>query len=383
MQPLHVLFVNRFYHPQGKAGPAFTVRVLAEQLIAEGDRASVLCFNADHGRVEETVNGVRVYRLPAQQDWIAASPIVEEILQSARPSIVHTHWVAGFDLSGLGRLIKNTGARFVHTIHECSFICKKGTMFRNGRSCDTVCDECVVIRPEVMEFVSQIDAVTSVSGYTLERHEERSILDGISGKHVIHNPASPVMAPSTGEYVTDGSLSVGFLGRVIHNKGVEQLMEELTRFGRKRTVRLLIAGECQPHYRRYLLERFSDLNMRFLGFVSHEELFPNIDVLAVPSILRESLPRAIIEAYANGIPVIASNSGGIPEVIDVGVTGLLVDPDRKGEICDALERLLSNEGMIRRMGTNALKKAKEFSPANALAKYRRIYAQGSDSAFDR
>jgi len=76
-----------------------------------------------------------------------------------------------------------------------------------------------------------------------------------------------------------------------------------------------------------LRKRAEGLPVEFLGYVKPEELFRLIHCLVVSSRWHEPFGRVIIETFACAIPVIASNRGGIPEIVDEGQTGWLYDPD--------------------------------------------------------
>jgi glycosyltransferase involved in cell wall biosynthesis len=96
----------------------------------------------------------------------------------------------------------------------------------------------------------------------------------------------------------------------------------------------------------------------------------------MPSVYKsETLGVAAIEASAMGIPVIASNIGGIPEVVEHNVTGILTEPGDSGAIADALMLLMRNEGLRSAMGRAARKKAEElFSFSSCVANMTNCYA---------
>jgi glycosyltransferase involved in cell wall biosynthesis len=81
--------------------------------------------------------------------------------------------------------------------------------------------------------------------------------------------------------------------------------------------------------------------VRFLGYQDDlKPLYEVLDVLAVPS-LNEPFGRVVIEAMANGVPCVAADSGGIPEIIDSGDTGILYPPGDVHALADILEELMT------------------------------------------
>ena len=88
----------------------------------------------------------------------------------------------------------------------------------------------------------------------------------------------------------------------------------------------------------------------FLGFVSDiPQFLSSVDIFVLPSVY-EGLGIAILEAMAAGKPVVASRTGGIPELLTDQVTGLLVPPKDPPALARAIAQLLSQNGLLRLMG---------------------------------
>jgi glycosyltransferase involved in cell wall biosynthesis len=86
------------------------------------------------------------------------------------------------------------------------------------------------------------------------------------------------------------------------------------------------------------------------------------------------MPTVILEALALGKPVIATAVGGIPEVVREGVNGILVSPKSPETIAKALERLLSNSGLRRKLGRAAAESVKDYTWSKIAEKYERVYS---------
>ena len=116
--------------------------------------------------------------------------------------------------------------------------------------------------------------------------------------------------------------------------------------------------------------------VHFLGNISIDEVqleLARANCLVVPS-FQENAPLTIAEAMAVGIPVVAANVGGIPEMIEDGKTGLLIDPYKPKSISDAVSKILSDETLARSMGQSAQDRAsKRFTASHACEKTLRAY----------
>jgi glycosyltransferase involved in cell wall biosynthesis len=97
--------------------------------------------------------------------------------------------------------------------------------------------------------------------------------------------------------------------------------------------------------------------------------------LVLPSIWYEGAPRIIVEAFAAGVPVLASRIGGIPESVDHEVSGFLVSPGAREEWAAAVERLL-DDAVAERLGDGAWTVWQDrFSPERALEQLESCYIQ--------
>ena len=104
------------------------------------------------------------------------------------------------------------------------------------------------------------------------------------------------------------------------------------------------------------------------------ELLASADIFVLPS-RAEGLPNAVLEAMASGLPVVATRVGGIPEIIEDGVSGLLVAPQNSAELAQALTRVLSDTELAAKLAEASRERAcSEFSFERAIAQLEEIYA---------
>jgi glycosyltransferase involved in cell wall biosynthesis len=177
--------------------------------------------------------------------------------------------------------------------------------------------------------------------------------------------------------------TIAMLGRISDWKGQDVLVRALAEPPlRERGVIGLIAGEVWPgaeHRREQVLELAETLRvddrLRLVGFRDDVgTIYGAADVVAVPSTAPDPLPGAAIEAAAAGCAVIASDHGGLPEIIRDGETGRLVAPSDPRPLAQAAAELLDDPSMRERLGIAAAADARSrFAPDRLLHAIQSLY----------
>ncbi|MEH7493228.1 glycosyltransferase family 4 protein [Neobacillus niacini] len=160
-----------------------------------------------------------------------------------------------------------------------------------------------------------------------------------------------------------------YVGRLVEIKGVHYILEAMPELIKADpTIRLIIAGSPREHkvyseHLRNLAESVKD-HVVFTSFIPNDkihELFQISDLLLVPSAQNEAFGLVNLEAMSTGIPVIATKSGGMPEIIDHGKTGLLIDPSNVSEeLTKHIPDLLSNPEKLEQMGKESVLRVRNY-----------------------
>ena len=180
---------------------------------------------------------------------------------------------------------------------------------------------------------------------------------------------------------TDGDPwpAVLYVGRMRTRKAVAVLLEAFAGLLRNQPqAHLILAGDGE--HRQALEQRARSLGIgqavRFLGAVPREQMgrwYRAADVFCLPSIY-EGFPVAILEAMAAGLPVVSTTVSGIPEAVEDGVTGLLVEPEDAAGLTGALECLAADAELCRDMGQAARRLVHErFSIDTICAAYLELW----------
>ncbi|WP_240312510.1 glycosyltransferase [Janibacter anophelis] len=175
----------------------------------------------------------------------------------------------------------------------------------------------------------------------------------------------------------DEQVRVGYVGRLAPHKGVMVLLDAI---GREPRLQLAIAGAGPQAELLRERARGDDVRGRveLVGSVDYADLpefYRSLDVLAVPSLVTdgwlEQFGRVVVEAMACGTPVVASDSGALPEV--TRGAGLLVPPGDAGELARALLRAGTDPALSATMRTEGLARAREFSWEEIGGRYVELY----------
>jgi glycosyltransferase involved in cell wall biosynthesis len=156
-----------------------------------------------------------------------------------------------------------------------------------------------------------------------------------------------------------GGLRVGYIGTIHRQKGLHVLLEAFQRLPRDGSATLRVCGNLRsyPDYAREVYDLAGgDPRINFAGRFPNEKMpeeLGKVDVLVVPSTWYENTPLVIYSAFAAGIPVVASNLGGMAEVVAHGENGLLFEPGDPEDLAHQLRRLISEAGLLEDLGENA------------------------------
>lgn len=355
------LFAIRPYAPDQGGGSARSTQNLAEALLARGHDVHVvrlvpkggtaaartaseeagllapgrptLHFHEIHniyGPYDDTVHhsalqkaawhAIDLHNSAAARDFRA-------LVRQVRPDVVNTSVIDGFSTS-IFAAAKAEGAKLVHTMRDYYLICTRSGMFRGGRRCERLCGDCRVHAAVRRVHARHVDMFLANSRFVADEHARYGAFPDARPVLVQWNINDHALAeqPRT----LGDRIVFGFIGRIAPTKGIENLLDAAVKQAgaEGRDWELHIAGDGDPDYLAALRARHGDNpRIRFLGWSKAAPFYRAIDVLICPSTYNEPLPRVIYEGYGFALPTIAAGTGGIPEVVDDGRTGLLYDAD--------------------------------------------------------
>lgn len=313
---------------------------------------------------------------------IDAARKLQKLIAENRPDIAHVHLMWGQHSPSILNVLKKSGVPVVLTAHDYRLVCPAYT-FRNGKG--AVCEECkgsnfvacvrnkcckgnlplsVVMATEqyfrnaYFPPHEYLDGIIYVSEFSRRKHEQYYTRLKELPNMVLYNISGDEEAIECGEK----SDYVLFAGRLSEEKGVKTLIRAM-RYCPEVILKMAGRGPLEQELRQYVEENGLK-NVEFLGFKDRDELNSLISgsrFVIVPSECYENNPMSIVEAYALGIPVVASRLGGIPEIVIPESTGFLFEAFDEKDLASTLSRAMRLDDAGLR---NMKKKALEFAHEN-------------------
>jgi glycosyltransferase involved in cell wall biosynthesis len=163
-----------------------------------------------------------------------------------------------------------------------------------------------------------------------------------------------------------------FSGRMIALKGIPTALKAAAMIDRSMSPTFVFAGngDYQQWKKMAVKLGIPEQHCRFIGPVPYDQmpyLYPLASAFILPS-YSESFPLTLLEAMASGTPVIASQVGGVPEMISPGCTGLLVPPRDHSALSESIETLLCDHRLARSMCLRARDRVREEFSATVMAR---------------
>ena len=315
-----------------------------------------------------------------------------EFAERFRPDVIHVHNLHSFP-AGFVLAIASLGVPTIQTVHDLSLVCTNGwCVLPDGRLCsggpgrkcleegcetnapyDARIVQAAALRLQLLR--SGFDAFLSPSEFVAERCRE----NGLADVHVIPYRVDPeLLSERPAERATNHLL---FAGRLAPEKGLRTLIEALPRVAEAHPdVKLSIVGRGPDEADlRALATRVGvDVNVTFPGRIPRAEvmdLLRTCTALVVPSHWCENSPVSCYESLLAGLPMIASDIGGIPELVRDGVTGLLVRPRDAGDLAEKLTQILGDGNLRVALGDGCRREVERYTDLGAhLDQIERVYA---------
>lgn len=403
---MRILMVSDFYAPF-VGGVEMLVGTLSRELVRRGHDVAVATLAAPGLPAAEELDGVRVHRIAsttqrfdrlfasAARPWAPPAPdpgavtALRRLVARERPQVVHGHdWLA----RSLLPLKRRGGARLVLSLHYFTHSCAKKSLMRDGVPCSgpalAKCLGCAARHYGAAKGAAVVAgqfagarADARLVDLFLPVSEATAAGNGLRDAGLPYVVVPNVVAPAA-DPAPHGALLAElpaepfllFVGDIRRDKGVDVLLDAYARMARP--PRLVLVGKVWP-----------DTPARLPPGVTLLRDWPNAAVreamrrslaLVAPSRWPEPFGIVVAEALAAGRPVVASRTGGIPEIVRADREGLLVEPADAAALAAALQAIADDRALRERLAASAAERARAYTPEVVVplfeAAYERVLA---------
>lgn len=387
---MKILLAHNVYQQAG--GEEAVVAAERALLQAHGHEVDLFTASNDavHGLRSQIATALRVPYSPEIRETLARR------LAADRPDVVHVHNFFPLLTPSLYDACRAVRVPVVQTLHNYRLICPVATLLRDGKTCE-ICVTASAFRSVLHGCYRGSRLGTLAVARMVERHRKagtwrhkvdrfialtdfaraKFIEGGIPADRIVVKP-NFVPDPS-GEGVSPRTARDGgalFVGRLSPEKGLQTLIDAW----RGLDIPLRIAGDGPL---RDVVRGAASASVSVLGSLpgtAIAEEMRRAAFLVVPSEWYEGFPMVIAEAYAHGLPVVASRLGSLAEIVEDGVTGVHFVPGDCRDLAAKARWAAANPGELRRLGTGARQRyAERYTPGANYAALAAIYQDAINS----
>lgn len=355
MSTFRFLMTTTFYPPYHIGGDAVHVKYLAEELAKQGHEVHVM-FSLDAYQIKRgktsnlNLETGQVYLHPLRSPRGRLEPLLvyslgkssyflkefDRLVAEISPDIVHHHNISllGYDL-----LWKRGSYLNLYTAHDYWLICQQNLLLKNRRVCYSQdrlsCAFCALgLRrpPQIWRYINafteaikDIDLAIAPSNYVNSTLSQVLGVPFVTIPNFVPQPPDPSIPIEFSDYF----LFVGVLER---HKGIVELVNIFKDYGQEMGTGLVVVGtgSLEGYLRRCVEKNSLGRIIQILGWCQQDRLYSllhDAHALVMPSLWPENCPLVVLEALAMGTSVVASNTGGLPEIASLQGDGFVCDLD--------------------------------------------------------
>jgi len=397
---MRILLLHNYYGSSAPSGENTAFDEECELLRNAGHEVHAFVKHSDriiarglYGKIEA---GIRV-------PW--NSRVIDEVVGVAKdfaPDVIHVHNTFPTFSPGVFSALSAQSAAIVCTLHNFRYVCASAMLSRQGLPC-TLCLEKRSVLPALRHrcyrdsFIDTVPLAFSIALHrrldtfnrnvdafiTLTPFQKAKFVEAGFRESSLHlRPPFYAAAPAAIPW-SERRNTVTYLGRLGTEKGVDILVAAWLKWGKDAPPLDIIGdGPEGARLRDQIGESTRSGNIRFLGslpFHEAQKLLASSKLLVIPSRVFEGYPMVAREAFALGVPVIASDIGSLRDIIERGV-GDRFEAGNAPALLEAARRNWSDQQQLRRLSMEAKNKyERELSPATSLRKLEEIYATAIDA----
>ncbi|MBZ5571453.1 MAG: glycosyltransferase family 4 protein [Acidobacteriia bacterium] len=381
---MKILLVHNSYLEQGGEDVVFW----QERSLLKAAGHEVLEYQR-HNTEMEQYSMVRRLTIIGRTVWASDSyREFTNLLRDNKPDVVHVHNTFPLISPSILWACRRERVPVVHTLHNYRLLCPGANFIRDGKPCEdcvhgsiwqSVAHGCYRdSRPQTAAVALMLSVHRARRTWT-EAVDRYIVLTSFARSRFVNAglPAEKITVkgncvdPDPGQRTGEGSYAL-FVGRVSREKGTPTLLQAWRQLPRSYTLRIVGDGPARQRLESEAAAHGLN-NVSFLGRVSRErviEAMKGARFVVFPSQLYENLPLTIVEAFACGVPVVASKLGAMAEIVEEGRTGLFFEPGNPDDLARAVKFGWEQPELMRRLGTQA--RSEYETKYTAAANYRQL-----------
>jgi glycosyltransferase involved in cell wall biosynthesis len=351
---MRVLICHNFYQQGGGEDQVFAAE--AELLRAHGHDVDTFSIRNDQ------IETMGKLKLAAATIWNSDSAgIIRDRVKDFEPQVVHFHNTFPLLSPAVYSAARDAGAAVVQTLHNYRLLCVAATLFRNGAPCEkcvghtplagvlhscyrgskaasAVAAATLAAHRALGTYARHIDAFIPLTTFARNKFMQAGF--DASRLHLKPNFIDPDPGPGQGA----GNYAL-FVGRLCEEKGIRPLLAAWKIIGGKLPLKIIGDGPLADEVRR---EAATNPSIEWLGKQTLATVIHHMGdaaVLVFPSLWYEGFPRTIVESYARGTPVAASDLGSMIELIEDNKTGIRFKPGDPENMAQKIQHLIANSAL--------------------------------------
>lgn len=369
---MKIALLNIQYYPNVEGGAEISTQKLAEELAKSND--VYVIADGEYTGQYKIVNNVKVIRMPARIQYhnkiervltrcykIQCYKLLKHILQEIQPDVLHTNNLHDFSVI-VWKVAHELKIPVIHTLRDY-------TLLQTVRKYEQLIHK---------YFSNTVSIATAPSHFTLDIFKSRGYfrksLKCVAIPNAIDVDKGKFQVRLENAYNRSDDLVVrfAFLGRYHKDKGVDWLISVFDKTELNAELHLFGKGELTKKS-----EEIISKNEKIYdhGFLKEDDLLKeldNIDVIVAPSLWDEPFGRVILDGYKNACPVIITNRGGMPEVVENKKTGVILENETDQCLADAL-RFMSMRENTKKMLPFIKEKLKDYTVQEQAKSFSKIY----------
>ncbi|MBE9490992.1 MAG: glycosyltransferase family 4 protein [Bacteroidetes bacterium] len=377
---MKVLLIHNFYRSSAPSGEDIVYK--HERKLLENNGLSIVAYEKFNDDLDDSSTIKRI-KIALDGAWSKQTyQELSEFIIRTKPDIAHIHSIFPQISPSAYAACQDNGVPVIQTLHNFRPICPGALLMRDG----IPCEDCIgtnLLPSLVHRCYRDSLLATGAIAWQITRNRMTDTYNKLVNKYITLTKFSksryvragflekkitvksnflPFTSFTVDEHVQPYAV---FVGRLTPEKGVHTLLKAW-KYIKNLPLKVIGDGEL----RQELEELVSSLQLpvEFLGFRSNTEVLDivgNATLQIIPSECYEGFPMVVLEAYALGVPIVASRIGSLEEIITERETGLKFEPGNADDLAEKVNNLISDEQLLVTMKKNAQEVFKKHYTADA------------------